>query len=242
MVDKRLSVKAHFLALRKAIIVSCAAVFIAFVVIYGLFREPVMQLLIGPIKEMGIDLVFTSVSEAFLAYLKVSLWAGLILAMPIVFWQILAFAWPGLYKQEKKKILIVLFLGTSLFVVGIMFAYFVVFKFALMALLFEFSGDFATFITIESYLNFTLKFIFPFGLIFEMPIMVYLLSSTGLITGNKMRQARRYMIVGIFIIAAILTPPDVVSQVMLAVPMLVLYEISILIACYVGRKEKAPNI
>lgn len=175
-----------------------------------------------------------------MAYMKISILAGVICASPVVLWQILKFILPGLYKNEKKMFLGVLFWLLLLFLAGVAFAYFVVLKFSLKVLLFDFSGDFDPFITVANYLSFVWKFLIPFGIVFEIPLLVYFLTRFGLVTPDTMKKYRRWVILLIVIAAGVFSPPDVVSQALLALPMYILFEISIVISrrVYQSRMKK----
>lgn len=227
----------HLKALRRVFLISLIAVFVSSILCYGFLREPIMSLVIAPMAEYGIELKFTSVAEAFMAYMKISILAGVIFASPIVLWQILKFVLPGLYENEKKAFLTMLFWLFCLFLVGVCFAYFVVLKVALYALLFNFSGEFDPFITVANYLSFVGKFLIPFGIVFEIPLLIYFLTKFDLVTPESLVKYRRHIILVIVIAAGVFSPPDVVSQALLALPMYVLYEISIVISRRVYKKK-----
>ena len=170
--------------------------------------------------------------------MKVAFVAGVFVACPFLFYQIWAFIAPGLYEEEKKYIIPLALSSALFFILGGVFCYFGVFPFA-----FEFFMSYSTdnivaMLSIDEYLSFALKMVLAFGLIFEMPLFSFFLARMGLITAQKMREVRKYAILAIFVVAAILTPPDVVSQLLMAMPMLLLYEISILVAAAFGRKKK----
>lgn len=242
MSDQKLPFLDHFKELRRVLMISIGAVLVFTLLVYGLFRQQVMDLLTMPLEPLGMNLIFTGVSEGFLAYIKVSVWAGIVLASPIILWQVLSFVWPGLYAKEKRKLILALFFGTLFFVLGLVFGYLVVLPLALKALLFDFSGSLTSYLTVGHYLSFVMKFLVPFGLVFEIPLIVYVLSDLNLITAQKMASVRKYILVVFLTIAAILTPPDIVSQIMLVTPMLLLYEAGIVIARVVERRRAdAPS-
>ena len=203
----------HLKALRRVFLISLIAVFVSSILCYVFLREPIMSLVTAPMAEYGIELKFTSVAEAFMAYMKISILAGVIFASPIVLWQILKFVLPGLYENEKKAFLTMLFWLFCLFLAGVCFAYFVVLKVALYALLFNFSGE------------------------FEIPLLIYFLTKFDLVTPESLVKYRRHIILVIVIAAGVFSPPDVVSQALLALPMYVLYEISIVISRRVYKKK-----
>ncbi len=169
MAEKELTLSAHFKELRRVIMISVVAIGLATMLCFGLWREVLMQWIVAPIQGDGQGLIFIGVSEAFIAYFKISILAGLVLASPIVIWQLYSFILPALYKNERRLLLVVSFLGTILFLAGIAFGYILVLKPALKILLFQFSGQFVPQITANYYLDFVGRFLLPFGLIFEMP-------------------------------------------------------------------------
>lgn len=230
----------HLNELRIRLVRCLIAVAVAFTLCYS-FAEKLFDLLMQPlVKAMPPDskLIFTALPEAFFVYMQVGLVAATFVASPYIFFQIWAFISPGLYDEEKKSAIPVAICSAAFFIGGAAFCYFQVFPYA-----FEFFMGFATdrilpMPSLSEYLGFALKMLLAFGLIFEMPLFAFFLAKIGLVTAGMMRRGRKYAILAIFIVAAILTPPDVFSQTLMACPMLVLYEISILIAAAVGRKDK----
>ncbi len=239
MDEKKLPLTAHLQELRKRLILSFLAVGIGFVVCY-LFAERIFGLLSIPLLRAmppGGSLVFTSVAEAFFTYMKVAFLAGLILASPYVLYQIWAFVAPGLYRHEKRYAVPFIFAGSFFFALGILFGYFVAlpvgFKFLL-----GFATDFIKPLPdMREYFSFSIKFLFAFGLVFEFPVALVLLARMGIVDAKTLARQRKYAILLIFIFAAILTPPDVISQVILALPLVGLYELSILLSRIFGKKS-----
>ena len=182
--------------------------------------------------------MYTTLPEPFFVRMFVAFVTGLFVASPYIFYQIWAFISPGLYAEEKKGLLPIALLSAIFFIGGGVFCYFVVFPYAFNFFLGFSSEQIQAMPRITDYLDFVIKLLLAFGLIFEMPLFSFFLSRMGVITAQMMRKVRRYAILGIFIVAAILTPPDVVSQLLMAMPMLLLYEISILVAAAFGRKKK----
>lgn len=237
---KPMTLMEHLGELRSRLIRCCIAVAIAFAACYGvadiLFRE-----LRRPLVEAlppGSKLIFTALPEAFFVYLQVGLVAAIFLASPYIFYQIWAFIAPGLYDEEKRHIIPIAACSAFFFLVGASFCYLVVFPFAFTFFVGFATDDIAAMPSLSEYLGFALKLLIAFGLIFEMPLFSFFLSRMGLITADLMRKARRYAVLVIFIIAAILTPPDVMSQMLMAIPMLLLYELSIWVAVAFGKKNK----
>lgn len=239
MKDKQVPLTAHLKELRYRVIVAlgftCLTTFSAFV----FFREYLMHFIVAPLKVLGLNLIFIGVSEAFMAYLKVAFLAGLIIAWPIILWQILAFIIPALYRREKVALCVCTFLGTILFIGGVVFGYWFVLTPTLRILAIGFSGDFQASLTATHYLSFILRFLIPFGLSFEIPLVIYFLASLGVVSVQQLKRWRKYMLIICLVVAAVLTPPDVVSQSMLAAPMYLLFEVSIQIARWVEyRRQK----
>ena len=170
--------------------------------------------------------------------MKVALVASLFGTSPITFYQVWAFIAPGLYKEEKRAVLPLAFFSSIFFIAGAAFCFFMVFPIA-----FKFFMGFATdtivpMISVEEYLGFALKLLIAFGVVFEMPLFAYFLSRFGILSPDFMRRQRRYAILLIFIVAAILTPPDVFSQCLMALPMFLLYEVSIYVSAMAYPKKK----
>ncbi|RLB24995.1 MAG: twin-arginine translocase subunit TatC, partial [Deltaproteobacteria bacterium] len=186
----------------------------------------------------GDKLIFTNLPEMFFTYLKVSFVAGLLAAMPFIFYEIWMFVAPGLYQKEKKFLIPFVISSSILFVGGALFGYFVVFPFG-----FKFFMSFANeyikpLPSVKQYFAFSTKLLLAFGLVFELPVATFFLTKMGLVTDVFLRKQRKFAILLIFVAAAILTPPDVITQIMMAGPLLALYEISILVSKLAGRKKE----
>jgi sec-independent protein translocase protein TatC len=208
--------------------------------IYDLLALPMMRTL-----PQGTHMIATGVITPFLVPLKVGLMSALLLALPYVLYQVWAFIAPGLYSHEKRFALPMVFGSTLLFLGGVAYCYFIVFNWV-----FRFIIQFAPkSITpapdIEAYLSFVLTMFVAFGLTFEIPLVQVVLVRTGMVTVAKLKDVRSYVIVGAFVVAAVVTPPDVVSQLMLAIPMCLLYEFGILLAQFLekflGRRAVAED-
>lgn len=240
----------HLIELRSRLLRAVSAVLVVFVIlfiypgpsaIYDVLAQPMLASL-----PQGTRMIATGVITPFMVPVKVTLLAAFLLALPYVLYQAWAFVAPGLYAHEKKLALPLITSSTGLFMAGMAFCYFVVFR-----TVFHFIAGFAPeSITpapdIEAYLNFVMTMFLAFGVTFEVPVAVVLLASTGVVDVKKLREIRGYVIVGAFVIAAVVTPPDVLSQFMLAVPLCLLYEVGILLAASIVRKreqkaEEAPS-
>ncbi|MCM8557547.1 twin-arginine translocase subunit TatC [Sphingomicrobium sediminis] len=230
--DTKMPLLDHLIELRKRLVLVVAVLAVAFFACFYL-AKPIFSVLVQPLLEAGEGrLIFTDVFEAFFVEVKVALFAALMITFPVLATQLWRFVAPGLYAKEKKAFLPFLILTPFFFAGGASFAYFVAMPIALDFLL-GFEGEVGGVETeampaIGNYLSFSTKFLFGFGLAFLLPILVMLLERAGLVTREQLAAGRRYMIVAAFAIAAVLTPPDAVSQIILAVPLVLLYEFAIL--------------
>lgn len=242
MSDERMPFMQHLEELRNRLVKCTIAIAVGFLISYA-FKEKIFEILMTPWIEAlpkGHDtrLIYTAPHEAFFTYLKVSFIAGCGLAIPVIFFQLWRFIAPGLYANEKRYILPIVFFSSAFFLGGALFGYFLVFPVG-----FQFFASFATdFITpmvsTREFLKFSTRLLLGFGLVFELPIFAFFLGKVGLISAQFLRRQRRVAIVIIFIVAAALTPgPDVFSQLMMAGPLIVLYELSVWIVHFFGRKE-----
>ena len=205
------------------------------------FTTPVMRFLS---RHLETELVFTTPTEAFWTYMKVAMIMGLFIAMPIILWNVWAFVAQGLHKHERRYAAPFVIIGSLLFIGGGAFAMLVVVPFAITFLVSFGQGQgLRPMITISSYIDFILKFTLAFGVVFEMPVVITLLSMLGVVTPQFLSKNRKYAILINFIIAAILTPtPDVVNQSLMAGPLIVLYEVGIVCARVFGRKAPRPVV
>ncbi|NYE56767.1 twin-arginine translocase subunit TatC [Carboxydothermus ferrireducens] len=237
MEDKPMTLFEHLEALRKVIIISVIAIVIGSIIAYN-YVDYFLNILLQPVTALKMKLVFINVTEAFMTKLKIAIILGIILASPIILWQIWSFVAPGLKPVERKFILRMIPIIIILFVAGIVFAFFTVFQIATRFLL-QFGGDIMSpMITIGKYISFALNFLIPFGLVFELPVVVYILAKLNIISHEFLVKNRKYALLVVFILAAALTPgPDVISQLLMAAPLLILYEVSIFIAKFIKPKE-----
>ena len=233
----------HLIELRSRLVRSAIAILVVFLAlspfmkeIFDLLSEPMMAAL-----PAGSKLLATGVITPFMVPLKVTLFSAFIIALPYVLWQVWAFVAPGLYRHEKKLAAPLIVSSVAMFAAGVAYCYFVVFK-----LIFRFIANFAPVSVtvspdIEAYFSFVMGMFIAFGITFEVPIVVVLLVRFGIASVEKLKQVRPYVIVGAFIVAAIFTPPDVVSQLLLAIPLVVLYELGILVARFVEKPKPADE-
>lgn len=238
-VDQQESFISHLVELRNRLIKSLLAVLVVFLSLvwwakdlYALLAAPLLAVL-----PQGGQMIATDVVGVFLVPVKVVAWLSLLIAMPVVLYQAWAFVAPGLYAHEKRLAVPVMIASCILFVLGMGFAYFVFFPgmFKVMA---SFTPQGVAWMTdIDKYLSFVMGMFLAFGAAFEVPVVVVLLVLMGVVTTAKLAEARRYVIVGAFIVAAVVTPPDVASQFMLAMPMCLLYEVGILVARLLEKRQ-----
>jgi sec-independent protein translocase protein TatC len=228
--EDKIPFTAHLEELRKRLIVCFIAVGIGFAGAYG-FKEKLFQVLTAPlirVMQSGDTLIFTNLPEAFFTYLKVSFLAGLLLASPVILYQFWMFVAPGLYQRERRVLLPIVFLSTLFFLGGALFGYFVVFPWG-----FQFFLGFATetirpLPSMREYLSFSAKLLLAFGIVFEMPLVLTAMARLGIVSVGFLKKNRKYAILLFFTGAAILTPPDVITQIMMALPLMLLYEVSII--------------
>lgn len=225
----------HLEELRRRLIKAVLAVVVMSGVAFY-FADTLVRVMIHPLGP-DIKLHITEVTGSFYAYFKIALIFGVVGALPIVFYQLWGFIAPGLYRKEKSMILPLILISTLLFAIGAGFCYFWVLPFALKFLI-GFSGDlFSPIITVGSYISFAGMLLLAFGFGFQLPVVAYLLGKAGLIASRTLAKGRRYAIVIILIVAAILTPtPDVFTQCLLAVPLYFLYEVSIVVVRVTGKR------
>ena len=240
MQDTEESFLSHLIELRQrlvwclwAVVVACIPTLIYSSELYDLLAMPLMRSL-----PEGSRMIATGVITPFLIPMKISFMAAFILVLPFILYQVWAFVAPGLYAHEKRLALPLVVSSTILFLIGMLFCYFIVFGkvFAFITTFAPKSISVAP--DIEAYFNFVLGMFFAFGLAFEVPVVVVVLVLAGLVTVEQLREWRGYVIVAIFVVAAIATPPDVVSQLALAIPMCILYELGVIVASVVEKRRK----
>jgi len=236
--EDKLPFTEHLEELRTRLIRCFIAISIGAAAAYA-FKEVIFNLLTRPLINAlpkGDSIIFTGLPEAFFTYLKVSLLAGLLLASPVIIFEIWMFIAPGLYKRERWVMAPAIVLSVIFFTGGALFGYYFVFPFGFKFFLGFASESLRALPTMKEYLSFASKLLMAFGLAFELPIFITILAVLGLVTPAFLRKNRKYAVVFFFIFGAILTPPDVITQVLLATPMILLYELSIFGAMAFGRR------
>jgi len=219
------------------------AVALAFIVTY-FFRDRVNMFLLQPFKKVmpaGSNFIFTGVTEAFITYFKIWILTAVTVSSPVIIYQMWMFVSPGLYEKERRYVYPLMFWGSLAFAVGVIFCYFIV-----MPNLYRFFVSYASDFVIpmpdlKLYVSLTLKLLVIFGFLFELPLVAYFLAKVGILNHRFLAKKRRYAVLGAFILSAIITPPDPVSQILVAMPLWGLYELSVVIARFFGKKERSAD-
>jgi sec-independent protein translocase protein TatC len=236
-------IKPHIAELRKRLGYIIITVIVMFVISFY-FYEPILEFMMKPLKAVlpeQAGMIATGVPEAFFTALKVSFFTAFLVSLPMIFWQMWLFVAPGLYANEKKFIVPFTFFATLMFVMGAAFAYYIVVPFG-----FEFLVNFGNTLVnvapkINEYVGFFTKLMVGFGLSFELPVITFFLATIGLVTDESLKGFFKYAVIFIFIISAILTPPDVITQMLMSGPMILLYGVSIWIAKMINPEKPAPE-
>ncbi len=256
--DKEMSFLDHLEELRWHLIRAAVAVVIIGIVVFSAKKFVFESIIFGPKNEWfptyqffcglsertcfhppKFDLITREMGEQFFVHLKVSIWMGIIVAFPYIFWEFWRFIKPGLYEAEQKITRGVVFVCSLLFSMGVLFGYYVIAPFAVTFLAnYNVGVDAITSPTLASYVSYLTMFTIPTGLVFELPVVVYFLSRIGMISPEIMKKYRRHAIIIILILAAIITPPDVITQFLIGIPVFILYEISILISRRTVKKYR----
>ncbi|MFO7560832.1 MAG: twin-arginine translocase subunit TatC [Desulfobacterales bacterium] len=237
--DDKIPFTEHLEELRTRLIRSFIAVGIGFAVSYG-FKEKIFEVLIHPlVSVLPTDgkMIFTGLPEAFFTYLKVAFLSGLLAASPVIIFEFWMFVSPGLYKKEKTLLIPIIILSTVFFLGGALFGYFIVFPYGFKFFLGFANENIQALPSMREYLSFAAKMLLAFGLVFELPLVITFMARLGIVTVDTLKKNRKYAVLLFFAGSAILTPPDVVTQVMMAVPLMFLYEISIFGARIFGKKK-----
>ncbi|MCF8033056.1 MAG: twin-arginine translocase subunit TatC [Desulfarculaceae bacterium] len=237
----RMPFLAHLEELRSRLVRSAIAVGVAFLGTY-LFKEQLYQGLARPLKAAmppDAKLIYTAPAEAFFTYLKIALLAAIVVASPFIFYQFWRFIAPGLYDHERKAVWPFVLVSSVLFIVGAVFCYTMVFPYAFQFFMSFATDDIVPMLSLKSYLSFSATLLFAFGVIFEMPLVLVFLGRIGVVTSKGLKKNRKYAILIMFVAGAMFTPPDVVTQCMMAVPLILLYEISTLMVAATEKKKAA---
>lgn len=229
----------HLSELRKRIFV-IVVIFLTAAAVGFNFSDDLAALLVDKAKVIGYEMIYISPGELFIQYMRIAIVGGFVFSSPVILFETWLFIKPALKKNEKTIVLLSLMAGLFCFVIGTLFAYFVVIPITLTFFMsVDKHGSVQATITIQNFLSFVLTTLITFGIVFEMPVLTILLTQIGVLKTEWLTKSRRVVIVSVFIIAAIITPPDVVSQILVAIPMLVLFEVSILLSKIIGKSKKS---
>ncbi len=233
-----MSLSGHLRELRNRVVICVVCLVFTFLV--GLhFAPDLVELLTGMGEQYGYQYVYIAPQELLMQYFSVALIAALCIAFPVIAYNIWAFMKPGLRKNENFLIRAALVCGLGCFVIGVLFAYYIMIPFMLHFLIDLSRGsDITASISVQSYLTFLFSIFLIFGIIFELPVMSVVLTQVGILKTKWMRKGRKLIVICIFVISALVTPPDIVSQIMVAIPMIALYEVSILISSALLKLRK----
>jgi sec-independent protein translocase protein TatC len=240
--DDKLPITDHLEELRWRLIKSLIAVGLGFCVSYA-FIKPIFNFFISPLVAVmppGSRLIYTSLPEAFITNLKLAFFTGIMLAAPVIFYQLWKFVMPGLYDTERRHVIPFVLVATAFFIMGVSFAFFVVFPFGFRFFLGFSSESISAFPTLKEYLSFTTSLLLAFGVIFELPVIIFFLAKIGIVNHTMLKKQRKYAILINSIVSAVLTPPDVISMLFMMLPLQILYEFSVWVAYFVN-KGKVPD-
>lgn len=241
MADEQLPFTAHLEELRKRLMIASGAWLVAFLGCYG-FAERLFQLISEPVRAAlpeGSSLVFINATEPFFTYLKIGAIAGLLVALPVIFWQIWVFIAPGLYANEKKFAIPFVIASCACFGAGTYFGFSFVFP-TIFTFLIKFgtgTGEINAMLSMGGYLSLSSKLLFAFGAVFELPIVIFFLARMGIVDHKWLARNRKFALLAAFLLGAALTPPDVFSQTAIALPFIILYEVGIWVARFFGKKK-----
>lgn len=237
------SFMAHLIELRDRLLRCVVAMVLVFICLfpwardlYSILAEPLLASL-----PAGGQLIATEVTDPFFVPIKVTMMAAFVIALPYLLYQVWAFVAPGLYSHEKRLVVPLIVTSTLLFLCGMAFAYFLVFPVVFHFIISVAPEGVAVMTDIGKYLDFVLTLFLAFGFTFEVPVAVVILVRMGVVSIEKLKDIRAYVVVGAFVVGAIFTPPDVVSQIMLAAPLWILYEVGIIVAQWVGKSATADE-
>ncbi len=245
MSNEQMPLTTHLEELRRKLIIAGISWLVAFLACYT-YAEQLFNLIADPVRQAlpeGSSLVFITATEPFFTYLKIGALAALLVSMPVIFWQIWSFIAPGLYKNEKRYVFPFVLASTLCFATGAFFGFRFVFPMVFKVLI-EFGtgdGQLSAMLSMGSYLSLSSKLLLAFGLVFELPIVIFFLARLGIVDHKMLARNRKFALLTAFVIGAMLTPPDVFSQTALAVPFVILYEVGIIVARFFGKTRDSAD-
>jgi sec-independent protein translocase protein TatC len=241
--DEKLPVTDHLEELRNRLIKCIAAVIAGFLISFS-FSKQLFDLLTYPLVQAmppGGHLIYTSLQEAFVTYMKVAFFAGLVLSIPVILYQIWKFVVPGLYEKERSHVVPFMVMACVFFCLGASFAFFVAFPFAFKFFLSFTNERIQALPSMKEYLSLCMSLIIAFGITFELPVFMFFLAKMGIVNHTKLKKFRKYAFLIISCAAAFLTPPDMLSMVLLIVPLYLLYELSIVVVYFTAKKKEVAE-
>ena len=233
--EMEMSLFGHLDELRKRIIIIAAFILVAAIISFT-FVNGILDFLTAPAGKL--DLIYTTPAEAFMAQIRLAFTAGAVLTLPLTFYQVLAFIMPALRRVERRTIIPLLFFMNLLFFLGMAFSYYVVFPFALRFFMGFETETLVPLFTISRYIAFVVTFLISFGAVFQIPVIFWFLGRIGLISSTFLRKKRKFAILVMAVLSAVITPPDIFSQLLMVAPLLLLYEIGIFLVRLTERKRK----
>ena len=237
--DPKATIWQHINELRRVLLISVIAVLVGFVVVFIFFSENLVVFFSRPLLEHGVDIIHIGLAEPFMVQMRIAFVVGFVLASPIVVWQIWSFLRPALLPKERVTFRSVFLISTLLFIAGVLFAYAYVFGITVSFFLLIGENLATPLISLDLYLRMLLTFVIPFGLAFQFPVIVYFLHRLGIVKIDGLRKKRKYVVFAICVIATLITPPDLLSKIMLVIPMCLLYEASIIFLRITTSSKKA---
>lgn len=243
MEDEKLPVTDHLEELRKRLIKCIVAVMAGFLISFS-FSKQLFELLTYPLVQAmpaGGKIIYTSLQEAFVTYMKVAFFAGLVLSVPVILYQIWKFVVPGLYEKERTYVVPFMAMACVFFCLGASFAFFVAFPFAFRFFLSFTTDRIQALPSMKEYLSLCMSLIIAFGITFELPVFMFFLAKMGIVNHIKLKKFRKYAFLGISCVAAFCTPPDILSMILLIIPLYLLYELSIVVVYFTAQKKEAPE-
>jgi len=235
--EKKMTLEAHLAELRARLILSLSVVFVATLISY-IYSEKLYNLIYKPIKSLSITLIFTSPIEGFIVTLLLALLSGLILSAPFIIYQIVMFVLPALNNREKKIILLLLPGFIIMFLIGVLVGYFIILPICLKFLIRFGPGFVKPIYSVQKYTNFLFSVVLIFGLVFEFPLITIIFLKLGILKRTHLTEKRKYIYFSTFLFSALFTPPDVISMLLMAVPLVFLYEITVFLALFIKKSKK----
>ncbi|MEG1867450.1 MAG: twin-arginine translocase subunit TatC [Clostridiales bacterium] len=233
MIDTKQAFIEHLMEMRKTLLYCVIAIAVCFVLVFALFCDQIMAFVTAPIHKMGIDMIYTALAEAWITKMKLSFLVSIVVSFPFVAFFIWLFLKPALYPKERKMFGLIFFSALFLFSLGIIFAYCVVLILTINFFVLSGANTATPMFSISQYVSFLTSFLIPFGIMFLLPLIIYVLTKLGVISPAALVKSRKYVVVILVIVAAVLTPPDVISQILMFIPMMLLWEISVFVSKHV---------